>query len=277
VAALSGFGATGPMAGRASYDVVAQATGGLLALTGFADGPPVRAGGALGDYIGGLYLALGVVAALLDRDRQGVARVLDLSNQDAIFAVTDSAATIFHGLGIEPQRVGNQHPFSAPYDVHPARDGYIAVATASNRLFRALCNAIDRPELIDDPRFLDHRARAANREEINGIVSEWIASRSCEEVLSLLGPEGADLPCARVASADELIDDPQLLARGMIERHRHPTQGEVLFHGNPLQLSGTAQRERKLAPELGADNAAVYAELGLGERDLERLAFDRII
>ena len=128
VASLSGFGASGPRAGQASYDIVAQATGGLMALTGFPDGPPVRGGGALGDFVGGLYLALGIVSALLDRDRTGRARVLDLSNQDAVFAITDSAATIYADIGVKSERVGNQHPFTAPYDAHQARDGAFALA-----------------------------------------------------------------------------------------------------------------------------------------------------
>jgi crotonobetainyl-CoA:carnitine CoA-transferase CaiB-like acyl-CoA transferase len=272
VAALSGFGATGPRAGAASYDIVAQATGGLLAMTGFPEGPPVRGGGALADFVGGLYLALGVVAALLERDRTGRARVLDLSNQDAVFAITDSAATIFADLGVRSERVGNQHPFTAPYDAHPAKDGFVVVATASNKLFRALCAAIGRPELAADPRFKSHRGRAANRREINAIVGAWVGERSSEEVLRVLGPGGAELPVARVARPDQLIDDPQLLARGMVERHPHPRLGEVVFHGNPLRFSDAEPRTRALAPALGEHNAEVYAEIGIGAEELARLA-----
>jgi CoA:oxalate CoA-transferase len=271
VASLSGFGATGPKAGLASYDIVAQASGGLMAITGDADGRPMRGGGALGDFVGGLYLALGVVSALLDRDRTGVARVLDLSNQDCIFAITDSAMTIHEGIGATAQRVGNQHPFTAPYDALHARDGWVVVATASNRLFRRLCDAIGQPELSRDARFRSHRDRSRNREEINRIVAEWVGRHSVDEVLSLLGRDGADLPCARVASPEELVDDEQLLARGMIERHPHPSVDEVVFHGNPIKLSGTDPREIALAPDLGADNESVYGGLGLSSEDLERL------
>ena len=272
VASLSGFGATGPRAGQASYDIVAQASGGLLAMTGFADGPPVRGGGALADFIGGLYLALGVVAALRDRDATGRARVLDLSNQDAVFAITDSAASIMTGIGVAMQRVGNQHPFAAPYDAFEARDDWVVVATASNKLFRILCNAIGQPDLAADERFRTHRARARNREEINAIVGDWVRRRTCDEVLRALGPEGADLPCARVSRPDQLIDDPQLIARDMIERHPHPTLGEVVFHGNPLRFGDAEPRRRPLAPDLGEHNAEVYAELGLGEAELRRLS-----
>ena len=277
VASLSGFGHTGPRAGLASYDIVAQAAGGLLAMTGFPDGPPVRGGGALADFVGGLYLALGIAAALLERERTGVARVLDLSNQDAIFAITDSAASIFEGIGASTERLGNQHPFTAPYDCFEARDGWVVVATASNKLFRALCTAIGSPELGTDERYRTHRNRAARRAEINARVGDWVRGRSCDEVLQALGPEGADLPCARVERPEDLVRDPQLLSRGMVERHPHATLGEVVFHGNPLRFSGAQARSLALAPALGEHNAQVYAELGLIPADLERLARDGVI
>ena len=272
VASLSGFGATGPRAGEASYDIIAQASGGLMQMTGFADGPPLRGGGALGDFVGGLYLGLGLLAALLDRERTGRARVLDLSNQDAIFAITDSAATIFSDLKVPAERFGNQHPFAAPYDAHRATDGWVAIATASNRLFRPLCAALGRPELASDPRYKGHRGRAERRAEINRIVADWVSTQTCEEVLAALGPDGADVPCARVSSPDELVEDSQLQARGMLERHPHPTLGEILFHGNPLKFSDAQPRERALAPALGEGNAEIYAELGLSAADLQRLA-----
>ncbi len=272
IASLSGFGATGLRAGEASYDIVAQATGGLMALTGFANGPPMRGGGALADFVGGLYLAVGLVSALLERERGGPARVLDLSNQDAIFAIADSAATIMHGIGVPSERVGNQHPFTAPYDAFEARDGWLVIGTASNKLFRRLCAAIERNELADDERFRSHRGRAQHRTEINALVGEWVRERSCDEVLTALGPQGADLPCARVADAAQLLADEQLLARDMIERHAHPRSGEIVFHGNALRFSDAQPRRRALAPELGEHNSEVYAEIGLEASDLLRLA-----
>jgi crotonobetainyl-CoA:carnitine CoA-transferase CaiB-like acyl-CoA transferase len=277
VAALSGFGATGPRAGQASYDIVAQATGGLLAMTGAEDGPPVRAGGALADFVGGLYLALGIAAALLERERGGRARVLDLSNQDAIFAITDSAATIASGLGVPVRRVGSQHPFTAPYDCFEALDGHVVIATASNKLFRKLCRAIGRPELAEDERYRSHRGRAAHRHAINAEVAAWVRGREVAQVLSALGPGGADVPCAPVLRADELVHDPQLAARGMIERHPHPVLGEIVFHGNPLRFSGAAPRARRLAPALGEANREIFGELGLGEPALAELAQQGVI
>ena len=272
VGALSGFGTTGPRAGQVSYDIVAQATGGLLAMTGFADGPPVRGGGALADFVGGLFLAFGVVAGLLERERTGRARVLDLSNQDAIFAITDSWATISAGLGIPAERVGNQHSFSAPYDALEARDGWVVVGTASNKLFRRMCAAMGMPALASDERFKHHRGRAARRKELNGIVGDWVRVRTCDEVLAAFGPSGADVPCARVARPDELIDDPQLVARGMIERHPHPGLGQILLHGNAVRFTGTEPRARALAPTLGEHNREIYGALGIDESALADLA-----
>jgi len=276
-ASLSGFGQTGWRAGQASYDIVAQATGGLMALTGFEDGPPTRGGGALADFVGGLYLALGIVAGLRDRDITGKARVLDLSNQDAVFAVTDSALTIFKGIGESSRRVGNQHPFTAPYDCFATRDGWVVVATASNRLFRPLTEAIGRPELASDERFRSHRGRAKNRALINGIIGEWIGERTTDQVLSLLGPEGADVPVAQVEGPEELAEDPQLYARDMIECHDHPSIGEIYFHGNPLRFSDALPRAVALAPPLGEANEDVYGGLGLDSATLRRLAEEGVI
>jgi CoA:oxalate CoA-transferase len=277
VASLSGFGQTGPRAGEPSYDIVAQASGGLLAMTGPEGAPPVRGGGALADFVGGLYLALGVASALLERERTGRARVLDLSNQDCVFAITDSAASIFAGTGARMERVGNQHPFTAPYECLGTKDGYVVVGTASNKLFRKLADAIGRAELGGDPRFKHHRARAANRRVINGILSDWARPKTTAEVLAALGPAGADVPCALVAAPEELIDDPQLLARDMVERHAHPTLGEVVFHGNALRFDGAERRVRALAPDLGEANDEVYGALGIDAAGRRALAEKGVI
>jgi crotonobetainyl-CoA:carnitine CoA-transferase CaiB-like acyl-CoA transferase len=277
VASLSGFGQSGPRAGEPSYDIVAQAAGGLMAMTGMEGGSPLRGGGALADFVGGLYLALGIATGLLERARTGRARALDLSNQDCIFAITDSAASIFSGIGARMERVGNQHPFTAPYECLQTSDGWVVVGTASNKLFRKLMAAIGRPELGSDARFKHHRARAANRHEVNGIVAAWARPRSTAEVLAALGPAGADVPCARVASPEELIDDPQLLARGMVERHPHPTLGEVVFHGNALRFAGAEPRARALAPELGEANEEILGALGIGAEERRALAEQGVI
>lgn len=148
----------------------------------------------------------------------------------------------------------------------------MVIATASNKLFKKLCDAMGRPELVSDERFRSHRGRSSRRHEINEIVNSWVRGRSSDEVLTALGPEGADLPCARVSSPHELVDDPQLIARNMIERHPHPDLTEVVFHGNPLQFSDAEPRERKLAPALAEHNVEIYTEIGLAEDEIRRLS-----
>jgi crotonobetainyl-CoA:carnitine CoA-transferase CaiB-like acyl-CoA transferase len=148
----------------------------------------------------------------------------------------------------------------------------VVIATASNKLFRRLCQAIGRPGLADDERYRSHRGRARERAAINAEVGAWVRERTTAEVLAALGPGGADVPCAPVLRPDELLADPQLLARGMLERHPHPTLGEVVFHGNPLRFSDARPRERALAPRLGEHNREVFGELGLTQAELARLA-----
>jgi CoA:oxalate CoA-transferase len=194
VASLSGFGQTGPWARRPSYDIVAQASGGLMALTGFPDTPPTRGGGSLGDYIAGLYGAIGVFAAIAARDRTGRGQTVDVSSQDAIFALADHWPTVHAATGELPPRVGNRHLATAPYDCHRARDGWVVVAIANNKLYRRLMEAIGRPELGTDPRFRGGTARRERSVEINGIVGAWVAEHTVAEVVEALGRSAPTCP-----------------------------------------------------------------------------------
>jgi crotonobetainyl-CoA:carnitine CoA-transferase CaiB-like acyl-CoA transferase len=272
VASLSGFGQTGPWSRRASYDIVTQAAGGFMALTGFPDNPPTRGGGSLGDYVQGVFGAVGVLAALVARARTGRGQHVDVSAQDAMFSFLDNWPTIFAATGRLPERLGNRHLAAAPYDCFRARDGWVVIGVASNKLFRQLAAAIGRPELAEDPRFRGVRGRLARREEVNGLVAAWVAERTVEAVCAALGPEGADVPCSPVYGPAELLEHPQLLARDMLRRLPHPTLGEVVVGGVVPKLSDTPGAVRSLGPELGQHNAEVYGELlGLTAADLERL------
>src|SRR5262249_19764751 len=174
VGSLSGFGQTGPWSRRPSYDIITQAAGGFMSLTGFPDQPPTRGGGSLGDYVQGLFGAIGVLAAIAARARTGRGQAVDVSSQDGMFTLLDNWPTVFAAGGPKPARVGNRHLATAPYDSYRARDGYIAIAVASNKLFRTLAAAIGRPELGDDERFRGVRGRLARSDEINGIVAAWV-------------------------------------------------------------------------------------------------------
>lgn len=271
-AALSGFGQTGPYASRTSYDIIAQAMGGLMALTGFPDGPPVRGGGALADFIGGVFTAYGVMCALHYRQASGVGQLVDVSNMDAIFSMLDNWVTVFGVTGRLPERLGNRHPFTAPYDCFQAQDGWVVIGIGNSQLFRTLMTAIGRSELGRDPRYKSPNARLERHDEVNRLVGEWIRDRTVDEVMQVLGPDGANIPCAPVMTVDRLLHDPQVRAREMVVDLPHPTVGTVPVSGVPIKLSASPGRVTRLGPDLGQDNREVYGGLlGLSDEELARL------
>lgn len=278
VASISGFGQTGPWAPRGSYDIVSQAAGGLMSMTGFPDTPPTRGGGSLGDYLQGLFGAIGVLAALNARSRTGRGQAVDVSGQDAVFSILDNWPAIHAATGKLPARVGNRHLATAPYDSFQARDGWVVIAVASNRIFRRLAEAIGRPELANDPRFRGSTGRLERSAEINDVVGAWVAARTVAEVTELLGPSGASIPCSPVYGVSDLLQHPQLLARDMIVRLPHAKLGQVAVPGVAVKLSDTPGRIDRLGPELGEHNAEVYGSLiGLGADELARLRAAEVI
>ena len=276
VASLSGFGQTGPWSSRPSYDIITQASSGFMSLTGFPGNPPTRGGGSLGDYVQGLFGAIGVLAAIAARDRAGKGQAVDVSSQDAMFSLLDSWPAIFAASGRMPKQVGNRHLGTAPYDSYEARDGWVVIAVASNKLFRTLAAAIGRPELGDDPRFRGVTGRLERSDEVNGMVAGWVRERSVAEVVDAL--DAAGVPCSPVYTVDQLLGHPQLLARGMIERMPHPKLGEVVTPGVVTKLSDTPGAIRRLGPEIGEHNAEIYGELiGLSPDEIARLKAAQVI
>lgn len=277
-AALSGFGQTGPYANRTSYDIIAQAYGGLMGLTGAADGPPMRGGGSLGDFIGGVFLATAILAALHHRERTGEGQMVDVSNMDAIFSMLDNWPTLYATTGQLPQRLGSRHPFVTPYDCFAARDGYVVIGIGNSRLFRELMAAIGKPELGADPRFKSPSARLQRHAEVNEIVAAWVAQRTVDDVLAVLGPEGANVPCGPVMTVDRLVEDPHVRAREMLVDLPHPTLGTIPVTGVPFKLSRSPGKVRHLGPDLGEHNDEIYGELlGLSAEEREWLRQEAVI
>jgi crotonobetainyl-CoA:carnitine CoA-transferase CaiB-like acyl-CoA transferase len=271
-ASLSGFGQTGPYANRTSYDIIAQAMGGLMAMTGFADGPPTRGGGSLGDFIGGTFLAVAILAAVHQRQRTGKGQMVDVSNMDAIFSMLDNWPTIHALTGKLPQRGGNRHPFVAPYDCYRAKNGDVVIGVGNSALFRTLMTAIGKEELGRDPRYKAPTARLERHDEVNRIVADWVSNHTVEEVLECLGPEGANVPCAPVMTVDRLIEDPHVLAREMIVELPHAKLGTVPVTGVPFKLSESDPGIDRLGPELGEHNGEIYGGLlGLSDHEIEGL------
>jgi CoA:oxalate CoA-transferase len=261
VASLSGFGQTGPWSDRPSYDIITQASSGFMSLTGFPGNPPTRGGGSLGDYVQGLFGAVGVLGALTARATTGRGQAIDVSSQDAMFSLLDSWPAIFAASGRMPKQVGNRHLGTAPYDSFRAKDGWLVIAVASNKLFRNLAAAIGRAELGEDPKFRGVSGRLANTDEIHGIVGAWVAERTVAEVIAALGPGGAGVPCSPIYTVDQLLEHPQLQARDMIRRLPHPKLGEVVAAGVVVKMSETPGEVRHLGPELGEHTDEVMRDL----------------
>lgn len=277
-AALSGFGQTGPYAQRTSYDIIAQAMGGLMAMTGFPDGPPTRGGGALGDFIGGVFMAAGILTALHYRDRTGKGQLVDVSNMDVVFSMLDNWPTVYGLTGRLPERTGNRHPFTAPYDCFQATDGYVVIGVGNSLLFRALVTAMGMPELAQDRRFKSSPARLERHDEVNRVVGDWVKDRTVDEVMRVLGPAGANIPCAPVMTVDRLMADPQIRARDMVVNLPHATLGQIPVSGIPFKLSESPGALEHLGPDLGQHNDEIYRGLlGLTEGEIRQLKADGVI
>jgi len=276
-ASLSGFGRDGPYADYRSYDLVAQAMGGLMSMSGEPDGPPMKTGVNLADYAGGLFLAVGVLAALRERDASGLGQRVDLSNQDALVTMLDSAPSWYRAGGEEPARSGNFHRKVAPYGQFRATDGWVVVAVGSPNMFPRAMEAIGREDLLDDAEFMERVRRFEFRDEVNALWAAWIAEHRCQEVEELCREYG--LGFGSVKSVADLARDPQLEHRGMLAEIEHPDgKGPIPTRGIPVRLERTPGSLRRAAPTRGQDTASLLEEfLAMDPEEIERLRREGVI
>ena len=261
VAAASGFGQTGPLRERPAFDMVAQAMGGIMSLTGYPDGPPARVGISIGDIAAGLFLAIGVVSALHARDQSGAGTMVDVAMLDCQLAILENALTTHLVTGALPGRLGTRHPNIAPFQAFEAADGRdIVVCAGHNPQFANLCQAIGRPDLAADPRFRSPDARRRHVEALQVEIGGALRSRTAAEWLERL--ERAGVPCAPVNSVADAARTPQVAARHMIVEIEDPTIGRLPVAGNPIKLAGVPEPEsRRPPPDLDADRTAILAWL----------------
>jgi CoA:oxalate CoA-transferase len=263
VASTSGFGQTGPYAGRPAYDVVVQGMGGIMSLTGQPGGPPTRVGTSTGDITAGLFTAVGVLAALCERARTGVGRHVDVAMLDCQVATLENAIARFVATGAVPGPLGSRHPSIAPFQAFATRDGHVIVAAGNDALFAKLATALGRPELAADPRFRTNDDRTRN---VAGLASELepaFASRATAEWLAAL--EACGIPCGPLNDVAQVLADPQVRARNMVVTADDPDAGPFALAGNPVKLSGVEDpATRGPAPRLDAHRAALLAELEEG-------------
>ncbi|PHH96820.1 CoA transferase [Fusobacterium nucleatum] len=275
--AVSGFGHTGPLSKRAGYDIIGQAMGGLMSTTGWPGGPATRSGTPLGDVLGGLNLAIGILAALVNREKTGLGEKVDVALVDSVASAMENITMIYQATGRIPQRIGNRYESTYPYDSFPANDGDVIIAAGNNKLFSILCEIMEQPELKNDSRFLDVKSRVANHDDLFEIVSTWTKKYSVEEIDKKLNDAGC--PASIVNTIDRLVVDRQIAgAREMFPEIEQPGIGKLQITACPQKLTRTKSYPRKAAPLLGEDNIDIYGKLlGFDKNKIKELKEKGII
>lgn len=258
----TGYGLDGPYSELPAMDLTVQAMGGVMATTGYPDGPPLKAGPAFGDFSGGVHLFGGIVTALYHRERTGKGQRVEVSMHDAIYPTLASPLGGYYDRpGEIPARTGNRHSGLAqcPYNVYPASDGYVAIFCMAERHWRSLAKYMDREDLLDDPRLETSVDRAQHMDELDGIISAWSEKRERWDLVQ--GLLEAHVPCAPVLSLPEVAEDEHLKARGMLREVEHPDFGRVTVPGSPIRLSDSPLECVTPAPRLGEHTEEVLEEL----------------
>lgn len=254
--AVSGFGQTGPDAGKPAYDMVVQARGGVMSITGEAGGPPVRVGASIGDITAGMYLAQGVLAALYDRTRTGLGAMIDVGMLDAQLAIQEHSVAITTTTGTPPGPTGARHPTITPFATYRAADGFVVIAAGNDAMFSRLCKVLGLT-LATDPRFATNAARCDNNALLKRLIEVVTLAQPVAHWIAVL--EAAGLPTGRVQNMTEVLRDPQILARNMVLPVT-PRDGGPSFTatGNPIKMS-TLPETLVLGPvpELDGDRAAI--------------------
>ncbi|WP_152043083.1 CaiB/BaiF CoA transferase family protein [Salinigranum salinum] len=267
---LSGYGEWGPHKDRPAYDIMMQAEGGLMSITGEADGPPVRVGVALADIGAGMYATQAILAALLSRELgDGTGQKVDVSLLDGQAAWMSYMASNYFATGDPPARMGSKHPTITPYQAFETRDDYVVVACASEHIWPRFCEAIGRPDLETDERFATNADRVEHRAELDPILEAELAAYTTEEVVSRCREH--DVPVSPVNDMAAVFSHPQIRARGMRQSVDHPTAGEIEMPGSPMHFSRTPATIRHHPPLLGEHTVDVLSEYGYTDADIDRL------
>ena len=274
-----GYGLTGPYADRPAMDLTIQAMGGVMATTGFADKPPVKAGPALCDFLGGIHLFGGITTALYHREKTGKGQLVEVSMHDAIYPTLASALGAYYSQGGKvSERTGNQHSgmATAPYNVYPTEDGYIAILCVADRQWKSLLKVMGREDLLEDSRFQTNVDRSANTYIVDEIVTSWTSEKKKLDIADALIE--AHVPHAPVNTIAEVADDPHLKYREMIREIEHPKEGKIKVPGSPIRLSDSPLKEVFAAPMIGEHTDQVLQELiGLTSEELQILRDKNVI
>jgi crotonobetainyl-CoA:carnitine CoA-transferase CaiB-like acyl-CoA transferase len=273
---ISGFGQTGPYRDRPGFDIMAQGVGGFLRMTGQPDGKPTKVGIAINDIAAGATAIYSIMAAQMLRQRTGEGQYIDISLVDAGLAWTLWEAGAFFGSGELPAPSGTRHRRSTPYQAYRTADGYVTIGANNDRLWQRFCNdVVQRPDWLNDPRFLTLPDRMAHIDELEAEIEQITTTRTTSEWVEICDKAG--LPGGPVLTYDETLADPHVLARDMVVDLDHPIIGPMRTVGTGARFSGLDYKVRGPAPWLGQHTAEVLAERGLSEDEIARLFADGVV
>ena len=269
----SGFGQYGPITHRPCYDIVAQAMGGMLNLTGFKENDPVKVGPSVADHVAGIYLMVGVGMALYHREKTGEGQHIDVSMFDVIFSLLENAIVNYTMGGFIPERNGNVDPSIAPFDVYACKDGFVALGVGNDKLFNKFANIIGHQELLEDERYKDNVSRCDNYiPDLQNLIREWCADYTKSEIEDIMDEAG--IPCGPVLNVKEAIEHPHIQARDMMVHCEHPTVGDMYFQGCVIKLSETPGEVETAPPLVGQHNREVF---GLSEEEEKALIEEGVL
>lgn len=268
---ISGFGHFGRYKDRPGYDIIGQAMGGIMSVTGWPDSPPTRTGTAIADILAALNATIGILAALRYRDFSGEGQKVDIALVDSVVSAMETLTQIYIVEKRIPKREGNRYEFIYPYDSFKAKDGWFVLGVGNDNIWRRFCKFIDKEYLADGERYNSNNKRVKNHVEIKEIVEEWASDKEVEEIILKLLSE--KIPCAPIYSVDQVVNDPHIAEdREMFWEVEHPTIGKIKIGGNPIKLSKTPASVRRHPPLLGEDTENVLSEiLSYSKEKIEKL------
>jgi crotonobetainyl-CoA:carnitine CoA-transferase CaiB-like acyl-CoA transferase len=275
---ISGHGQDGPLKDKAGLDAIIQGEWGFMDITGFPDGPPVRAGFAISDNLAGVYAVQGILLALIARGKTGRGQYIDIALADSLVSFLTYQAGYYFATKQSPKRIGNCHAMVTPYENFTTKDGHVIIAAATQKAWEKLCtDALMRPELIEDARFVTMSSRKTNQPQLRAIIEESTVNKTTAEWIELL--EKLEIPCGRVRTVGEVLEDENVKARKMVVEVPHPTAkgGKISLLGNPIKLSDTPGEVTKAPPLLGQHTEEVLTELGLTGKEITELKERKVI
>jgi formyl-CoA transferase len=274
---ISGFGQSGPYRDLPGYDIIGQAMGGIMSVTGWPDSPPTRTGTAIADILAGLCACIGILSSLIAVRNGRPGQKVDIALVDSVVSAMETIIQIYLVEKRIPQRTGNRYEFIYPYDTFKAKDGWVVIAVGNNKLWEVFCDAIGKNHLLDDQKYKDNYDRVKAHVEVKRIVEEWTGGRLVREVVEFLLSK--TIPCAPLYTVKEVVEDPHIAdARQMIREVEHPVAGRIKVIGSPINLSETPPEIRAPAPLLGEHSSDILKNiLNYSDDQIDALKRGKII